>query len=174
MRGGDRGGGRDQGQQSQTNEPKMSIGVDAASNCLVVSATGPLLTEVEGVVAELDRRANMGTGEGVAVVTLKRTNPQAVQQSLSSIFGDMVQTTGGTSSTARRGTSSRGSTGGPAPDPRMEFFNRLRGGGGFGGFPGGGFPGGGFPGGGFPGGGPTSGGNQPGGGNSGSRGGRGR
>ena len=34
-------------------------------------------------------------GEEVAVVTLKRTNPQAVQESLSSLFGDIRERHGG-------------------------------------------------------------------------------
>jgi hypothetical protein len=160
MRGGGSRGGTT---QSQTDQPKMSIGVDAGSNSLIVSAPGPLLKEVEAVVAEIDRRATMDTGEEVAVVTLKRTNPEAIQQSLSSLFGDMV-TTSGTSSGGRGGTSTstRGpAAGGPSPEDmqrRMEFINRMRGAFG-GGAPGGGFRGGG-PGGGFRGGGGGTGGGR--------------
>jgi type II secretory pathway component GspD/PulD (secretin) len=163
--GGDRGGDRGGNTQSQTDEPKMSIGVDTGSNSLIVSAPGPLLKEVETVVAELDRRANMDTGENVAVVTLKRTNPEAIQQSLSNLFGDMVTTNGGSGgSRGGTSTSARGPTSGPSPEDmqrRMEFINRMRAG--FGGGPPGGFRGGG------PGGGTTRGGGGDGG-----RGGRGR
>ena len=131
---GGRGGGNDRNRNgaSQTEEPKMTLGVDASSNSIVVSAPGPLLKEVEGVVREIDSRAMSEPGEDVAVVALKRTNPELVRESLTSLFGDQ----------ARQGqsgsrSSSRGPTG-PSSDfqRRMQMFEALRrgfGGGGGGG-----------------------------------------
>ena len=46
----------------------MTLGVDTGSNSIVVSAPGPLVKEVEAVVAELDRRAMSDPGEDIAVV----------------------------------------------------------------------------------------------------------
>ena len=49
-------GGRSSGNEKTNEGPKMSLGVDATSNSLIVSATGSLLKEVEAVVEELDQR----------------------------------------------------------------------------------------------------------------------
>ena len=124
----------------------MTIGVDEESNAVIVSAQGPLLKEVEGVVAELDRRAMNKPAENIAVVTLKRTNPQLVQQAIANVLGDSVEvtqssagTSNGTSSNSR-GSSRTGSDAGRGrfggPGGFMPPFMQGRGGfgGGFGGF----------------------------------------
>jgi type II secretory pathway component GspD/PulD (secretin) len=94
--GGGRGGdgdrrSRGQNQQPANDLPKMSLGVDVESNSLVVSAPGPLLKEVEAVVAELDRRAAEKPPETISIVTLRRTTPESVRQALA-VLGDKVQT----------------------------------------------------------------------------------
>jgi type II secretory pathway component GspD/PulD (secretin) len=145
--GGQRGnnnGGRGSDRTSRTDQPKMTLGVDTASNSLVVSAPGPLLKEVEAVVREIDRRAQSDPGQDVQVLTLKRTNPQVVQQSLSSLFGDLVRSEGTSTSGSTSGSQQGGRNGsrqpsgpqGPTPDDiqrAVERFNAFRGGGGDGG-----------------------------------------
>jgi hypothetical protein len=173
-----RGGGGSRGGSSaaKTEAPKMSIGVDAESNSIVVIAPEPLFLEVQALVHQLDS-ANIRTQDALEVRTLRLTNPEVVQQALQSILGDRVQTTTSSGSSSSRPSS--GGSGQATADQireRMEFFNRLRSGGGFpgssGGRPGGsstgGRPGGsGFPGGGRPGG--SSGGGRPGGSSGGGR-----
>jgi hypothetical protein len=155
------GGGRGNQQQSANagDEPKMTLGVDTTSNSLVVSAPGPLLKEVEAIVRELDMRADTQPSESVAVVTLKGTSPQLVQQAISGLFGDSVQT--GTSSVATNTTgTSRNNSARTNTTPAQGFGGGGFGGGGFGqalqfrdaarqGFGNGGFGGGGGGGGGF-------------------------
>lgn len=71
----------------------MTIGVDVESNAVIVSAQGPLLKEVESVVEELDRRTMDKPAENIAVVTLKRTNPDLVRQAIANVLGDNVEVT---------------------------------------------------------------------------------
>ena len=139
-RGGDdrRGGGGDRGnQQTAGNLPKMSIGVDAESNSIVVAAPGPLLKEVESVVQELDRRASEKPPESIAVVNLKRTDPYLVQQTLAGVLGDMVESSTPSNSSSRgssgsrRGSSPSGNFGRGGSDSSgsstaNDFINRLR------------------------------------------------
>ena len=163
LRGGGRGG-QGGGKQEVKSEPaKITIGVDARSNSLIVSAPEPLFLEIKALAEQLDAAASSNRDETTKVVTLKSTNPILVQKALSSITGGKAQTS--TSSSANRTSGSSGSN--PAAPQsgfqpaqmqdeirrRIESFNRDRGGGGnngggggFQGFPGGGFPGGGFPG----------------------------
>jgi type II secretory pathway component GspD/PulD (secretin) len=107
--GGDQGGGRSRGQNQQSagNLPKMSLGVDTESNSLVVSAPGPLLKEVEGVVHELDRRAGEKPPESISIVTLKRTTPQSVRQALA-VLGEMVETSSETPQSGINGNQNSG------------------------------------------------------------------
>jgi type II secretory pathway component GspD/PulD (secretin) len=179
-------GGRDGGRNQASGEvQKMTIGVDARSNSLIVAAPEPLFKDVEELVAQLDDKSIV-TDESIQVIPLKKANPQLVQKALASLVGPSATsninrnaTSGGSQSTPG------GMPGGGSMDDvqrRMEFFRSLRermgGGGAPGGAPGGGFgmPGGGGPmGGGFggmPGGGVPMGGGQMGGGGRGTSGGR--
>ena len=132
----------------------MSIGVDARTNSLIVSAPEALFREVKELVETLDRGA-MDSNQTLEVVTLRQSSPDAVRRAFRNAR-HAVQF-GGT------GSSSTQSTG---PGQFQPGFGGMRRFGGFGGFGGGGmFPGGGFPGGGFqPGGFPGGGGGFPGGG----------
>jgi hypothetical protein len=148
--GGFRGfGGRDSGPTQGTGDkPGMTIGVDAASNSLWVSAPGPLLKEVESVVREIDVRAQTQPSETVTVLSLGNAPSEMVQEAIANVFNDAVQSSGSSSSASRGGqTTGRG----PAADEmqrRMQFIQAMRGG--FGGPPGGfGGPPGGFSGRGF-------------------------
>jgi len=162
MRGG-RGRSRDSGRSATDDAQKMSIGVDARTNSLVVSAPEALFQEVKQLVEQLDEAAIGSTNQAVQVVTLKGANPQAVQQALSTLLGEGL-TSSRTGSRSRR-SSSAGQTSQTGPTPpfsppsmddmrrRIEFFRAMRGGGGFRGPSGGGRPSGGQgpgPGGGFP------------------------
>ncbi|UUO09128.1 hypothetical protein M4951_12625 [Blastopirellula sp. J2-11] len=158
---GGRGGGGQGGQGGAPSEPpKMTIGVDARSNALVVSAPDPLFEEVKLLVEQLDQ-AGSDSQETMQVVNIRKSNPETVQNALRSILGANVtsNTTSATSSTS--GQSSPNQPQAPsqadadAMRQRMEMFNRIRGameqGGGRGGRGGGGDRGG--RGGGAPGGG---------------------
>jgi type II secretory pathway component GspD/PulD (secretin) len=135
---GGRGGSSDRGRSSRnekkTEGPKMSLGVDATSNSIIVSAPGPLLKEVEAVIEELDQRAGTQDDQDVVIVTLKRANPKLVEESLKGFFGDDVRTSGNTSGSSTRGgrggTSGRGGTppgrSGDDMRRRMEFMDAMR------------------------------------------------
>ena len=124
----------------------MSVGVDTRTNSLVVVAPDSLFEEVKDLVEQLDQAA-INTNESVRVVTLHRANPAAVQQALSAITGNMVQS--GTSAAQPTAAGTPATTTPQAgqqttPDQRaaefqrrMEFF-RQRGGGDTGGRRGGG------------------------------------
>ena len=126
----------------------MTIGVDEESNAVIVAAQGPLLKEVESVVEELDRRAMDKPAENIAVVTLKRTNPQLVREAIANVLGDAVEVTqssAGTSSnsTSSNNRSSRGSSRTGSNQPGFGGFMPpfMQGRGGFGGGRFGGFGG---------------------------------
>ncbi len=138
MRGG-RGGGSQRGGQEEPT--KLSIGVDARTNSLVVVAPDVLFQEVKDLVDQLDDAA-IDASQTLQVVTLQRTNSDTIRQALSAMVGNSVQF-------GRTGTSSAPTT--TSGQPPQFGFGRS----GFGspfGFPGGM---GGTPGGGFPGGGPS-------------------
>lgn len=69
----------------------MTVGVDARSNSLIVSAPEPLFEEVEALVHQLDQPT--ASNEAVQVVPLVRADPVAIQQALSALTGGGVQTT---------------------------------------------------------------------------------
>jgi len=158
LRGGGRGG--QGGKQEAKSEPaKITIGVDARSNSLIVSAPEPLFQEIKAMVEQLDEAADSNRDEAMKIVTLKSANPQLIQRALQSITGGKARPGSPTTGPAPLGgaapTSSAPQSGfQPAQMQdeirrRIESFNTQQGGGrGGGGFPGGGFPGGGFPGGG--------------------------
>jgi len=144
---GERGGARGAAEEAS----KMSIGVDARTNSLVVSASQPLFEEVEQLVKTLDQ-ATESTAQSMRVVTLKRSNPQSVHQALSAMMGSSVTTSRAPSDGQQdsRSRDGRGNSGGDENRSRddmerirarMEFFNNMQrfgGGGGRGGDSGGG------------------------------------
>ncbi len=153
LRGG-RGNSRDR-RRNENETQKMAIGIDTRTNSIVVSAPDELFEEVKSLVEKLDQAQTADGGQAMRVVTLKRSNPQAVQKALTAIVGEA------TKAAAARNSSSGSGEGGNDQNRGGDFFRG-------GGFPGGGFRGG-FPGGGggFPGGGggfPGGGGGFPGGG----------
>ena len=96
--------------QSTEPEQKMSIGVDERTNSVVVAAPEPLFEEVRQLVLTLDQAASE-ENQTVQVLSLRNSNPETVQAALSTVFGDLVQSSGTSnsrsSSTSRTGTSSR-------------------------------------------------------------------
>lgn len=166
-RGGGGRGGTGRSQTTRGEEPKMTIGVHAASNSILVSAPEYLFQEVKELIDTLDIAA-VPADQEVRYTVLKRVNSDALNNSLRSMLGasatitrsstlaTTTPTTGARGGTT--GTSATGQTGTGQPNSgdqarfqqMADQFNQG-GRGGRGNF-GGGFPGGGF-GGGFPGGG---------------------
>ncbi len=69
---------------------RMSVGVDARTNSLIVAAPDNLFEEVRQLVEQLDVAAG-DQNQTVHVVTLHRSSPSAVEQALAAIAGSSVQ-----------------------------------------------------------------------------------
>ncbi|MBT4693228.1 MAG: hypothetical protein HOB73_07790 [Planctomycetaceae bacterium] len=145
MAGGGRGGSGGGGNNEVKGEPaKMTIGVDATSNSLIIAAPEPMYNEVHELVMALDQ-AGTQTQESIEVRTLHLANPDVVNTALRAILGENVSTS---TTSGGSGTSSSSRSSSPAPSAaniesirqRMEMFNRMRSGGGFGGSSTGGRP----------------------------------
>ncbi|MBT7254393.1 MAG: hypothetical protein HN882_05270, partial [Planctomycetaceae bacterium] len=132
MAGGGRGGSGGGGGSSEVKgEPaKMTIGVDASSNSLIIAAPEPMFKEVQELVIALDQ-AGTQTQESIEVRTLHLANPDVVNTALRAILGENV-TAGSSSGGSGGGASSRGASTTPsaanidAIRQRMEMFNRMR------------------------------------------------
>jgi len=144
LRGGGRGGsgGSSRGGQAKGSAPTMTVGVDAQSNSIVISANDQLFSEVEDLVRTIDQ-AGTQTNDTTVVRSLKFSNPAMIQKALTSILGDSVQTSTTSSSgssrtgSSRTGSSRTGSSGQATSEDmrrRMEFFQRLQQSGSRGGF----------------------------------------
>ncbi len=114
----------------------MTLSVDGRSNSLIVTAPDPLYQEVK-LLVELIDQAGLDSIDDFQVVTLKGANPEIVQKALSSILGSTARTgtTTSSSSAARPGAATPAAApfGGASPEDiqrRIEFFQRMRGGGG--------------------------------------------
>ncbi|MCB9938241.1 MAG: general secretion pathway protein [Planctomycetaceae bacterium] len=171
--GGGGGGGRGGSAQVEAEPAKMTIGVDARSNSLIVAAPEPLFREVEMLVKQLDQEG-LESDDAMDVVAIRHGNPTSVQAALAALIGQNLKTSGTSATPSSSSSSSSSSPGQPsggtsgdaaAIQQRIEFFRALQGGGGGSGGTPGGFGGRGSFGGGTPGGG---GGGRP----SGGRGGR--
>ncbi len=71
--------------------PLMTLGVDDATNSVVVMAPGPLVKEISDLVAELDQAALDDSSRGVKIVKLKSVNAQKVKEVLDTIIKDAVR-----------------------------------------------------------------------------------
>jgi len=119
MRGRSSRGGAAPSRSTADDTQRMSIGVDARSNSVIVAAPEPLFEEVRQLVEQLDSTA-VASNETVRVVTLHKASLDAVEHALSSLGGDSVQVsrspaTSGSTSQSRsygRSYSSRSSSGG--------------------------------------------------------------
>lgn len=175
--GGGRGGGR---AEARSEAQKMTLGVDARNNALIIYANQSLYEEVRELVTTLDEAALTNRTEAMKVVSIKSANPTTVQRALAAITGNNARSSTTTTTSPATGAPGAGGPGGGPQFPTNAFGGGMGGmGGGRGGFGGmgggrGGFGGGGFGGGGFGGGGPGGfGGGGPGGGFGGGGGGRG-
>jgi type II secretory pathway component GspD/PulD (secretin) len=141
-----RGGrsGSQSNRKSAAETQKVSIGVDARTNSLIVSAPQALYEEIEQLVKTLDH-ATSESNTAIRVVTLKRSNPATVQKALTAIVGEKAKTSetkpAGSSGDSGSSGSSSGSSGGRPPGSdgpdaramqemmkqRMEMFNNMRG-----------------------------------------------
>jgi type II secretory pathway component GspD/PulD (secretin) len=65
--------------------PEMTLGVDQATNSLVVSAPPPLLSEIETLVATLDEQSN-ASKPTVRVVALKNISTKALEKALENML----------------------------------------------------------------------------------------
>ncbi len=94
------GRGRGGGGNQQTAEPrKMTLGVDARSNSLVVTGPDHLYKKVLDLVDQLDVDG-LNPSETVSVITLKgNLNPEMLKNALGSILGTNVQANTNSSST---------------------------------------------------------------------------
>jgi type II secretory pathway component GspD/PulD (secretin) len=145
LRGGRGGGGGGRGNDRKSEEQKMTIGVDERSNSLIVSAPDPLFQEVKLMVEQLDV-AGSQKDEAIRVVSLKGTNPQLVEQALSSMLGDITVNRQGSDSSNRGNRGSNQGSRSRSQQPqqtqfqpssqqmqdeirrRIESFNQQRGG----------------------------------------------
>ena len=139
-RGGSSRGGSQRGGNSDSaakEEPeKMTVGIDARSNSLIVFASQTTYEEVRALVEELDTGAGLADDEEMEVITLKGLNPEAMKAALIAIMGENAvsssSSSSGRSSSSNRSTSSRsGSSGSPTggmPDDmrrRIEFMRSM-------------------------------------------------
>lgn len=102
-----RGGRGGRGSRRTEEVQKMSIGVDARTNSLVVCAPEALFQEVKDLVEQLDMGA-IDSHQVMRVVPLEKASPAVVQRALNAIMGQGVQM--GRPSTP-------GSTPGTSPSP---------------------------------------------------------
>ncbi len=146
-----RGGGGGRGgnnRQAGGEEQKMTLGVDARTNSLIVAAPEPLFREVEALVELIDIE-DATNSEDVQVVTVPGANPEAVKSALAAVLGQPTPSPGSSASSSSSQTSRGSDSGGGQPSggttpeqiqQRIEFFRRLRESGGFGGRGGGDSP----------------------------------
>jgi type II secretory pathway component GspD/PulD (secretin) len=79
-----RGGGR--GRNTMEDQQKMTLGVDARSNSLIVSAPQWLFEEVQNLVRTLDTRGE-DSNQAIQVVTLSRGSADLVGRTITSVVG---------------------------------------------------------------------------------------
>ena len=120
--GGGGGGGRGQSAQNQVN--RISIGIDARTNTLIVAAVDPLFEEVKQLVQQLDVAA-ASENETVRVVTLHRTSAAAVEKALTAFAGDAVQANNPTTSAPAANSTNNPTASAPWAS---RGFNRMPGG----------------------------------------------
>ncbi|MGH7202025.1 MAG: secretin N-terminal domain-containing protein, partial [Planctomycetaceae bacterium] len=139
------GRGGSNGGRPQMPAVRMTVSADTRTSQLVVSANDAVFRQVEELVVSLDRAA-MEANRTIRVITLSDANATIVQDAVASLMPKVsVSTTGSTTRRTRSETSNTSSNvsssrddddDGPSADDirrRMEFIQRLREQGGFGG-----------------------------------------
>ncbi len=114
MRGGREGssrGGSGSSAAAKEEPERMTVGVDARSNSLIVFASESTYEEVKMLVEELDSIAGVADDEATEVVTLDKYDPQAMKTALMAILGENAVSSSSSSSSSRSsGTTRTGST----------------------------------------------------------------
>src|SRR5690606_16129611 len=81
------------GGAADAQEPaKMSIGVDARSNSVIVRAPDQLFAQVEALVTQLDSQ-QLDTTQSTEIVSLRHSNLEAVKAALAPIVGQQAIST---------------------------------------------------------------------------------
>ena len=125
-------GGRDGGGDVEQEAAKMSIGVEARSNSLVVVAPDPLFQEVLALVEQIDVE-DAGDRSTTRVVRTRRTSSEQLQKALASLVGPQAQMASNSSSSSSSNNQSNEEAERDRAreiQRRMEFFRRMREGGG--------------------------------------------
>lgn len=76
--------------EAEATGPEMTIGVDRATNSIVVSAPPRLVTEIESLVRELDEQSD-ASRPTVRVLALQKTNTKTVRKALESMIQDALR-----------------------------------------------------------------------------------
>ncbi len=121
---GGRGGG---GAQSV----KMTVGVDARSNRLVVASSEPLFKQVEAMVEQIDQAA-LDSKRTVRVVSLEHMKTSQLKTALGAVMPKVKVSSSRGSSSSSSGGESRPSTPQPSPDDirnLMQMQQQMQGGG---------------------------------------------
>jgi type II secretory pathway component GspD/PulD (secretin) len=124
--------------QARGEEQKMTIGVDARSNAIIVTGPQKLYEQVEAMVKLIDQPGSE-EADVITVVPVRVSDPEVMQKALESILETAARSTSSSNSSGQ-GSSSGGGGGGPSPEDirrRIEMFRSMQGGGMFGGRPGG-------------------------------------
>lgn len=87
-----RNSGRGGGEADSQEPEKMTVGVDARSNSLVVRAPDALFYEVQALVEKLDTQQS-GSEQATQIVSLKYSNTEAIKEALGPIIGEQNVTT---------------------------------------------------------------------------------
>ncbi len=89
------GGGSGNSTPTPGKDLKMTLGVDAQTNAIIVSASEPLFQQVSSMVESIEEAAK-DARQVVRVVQIDRATAPLVQQSLGSLFGKITVSTTGT------------------------------------------------------------------------------
>lgn len=116
---GGRGGGAGGGSTVEQTEPKMTVGVDAAVNAVLVTGPEFLYIQVRQIIEALDTELAQADSS-LLIVPLKSMSSAAVKSMVESIQTE-TQQSGSTRTTGT--TASSGATAAPAFNPAM-FLNR--------------------------------------------------
>ena len=120
-----------QGRAAAPRRAQMTLGVDARTNTLIVSANDALFKQVEDLVATLDQSAS-DVPTTVRVVPLQNASSAVVQQALNSLVGNVRVSTTGTPRPAQPATNNAapntndGGNQGDFRDFQQRMFERMQ------------------------------------------------
>lgn len=125
-----RGGGGGGGASIDQEPSKMTLGVDARSNSVIVRAPDPLFEEVKLLVEQLDEEG-LETPQATRVISLQHSNAEAVKEALESLLGPdaVTASTAAQAANSNRGNRREGGNNRNAAadaQRRMEMFRQLQ------------------------------------------------